>query len=84
MSIYLLTGLSPDPNTVVIAQKKKKKNVLIACMKNVVCFRVKTNEFNELLWDTENRGDNMPLAFSLKAQEERKKSKPRRSSPAHV
>ena len=67
MSIYLLIGLSPDPNTVVIAQKKKKKKVLIACVKNVVCFRVKMNEFNELLWGTENRGDNMPLAFSLKA-----------------
>ena len=53
-------------------------------MKNVVCFRVKMNEFNELLWGTENRGDNMPLAFSLKAQEERKKSKPHRKSPAHV
>lgn len=83
MSIYLLTGLSPDPNTVVIVQKKKKK-VLIACVKNVVCFRVKMKEFNKLLWGTENRGDNMPPAFSLKAQEEGEKSKARRNSPAHV
>lgn len=52
LSIYLLTGLSPDPNTVVIAQKKKY--VLFACVKNVVCFRVKMNEFSELLWGTEN------------------------------
>lgn len=66
----------------VIAQKKK--NVLIACVKNVVCFRVKMKEFSELLWGTENRGDNMPLAFSLKAQEEGEKSKARRNSSAHV
>lgn len=51
LCIFLPTGLFPAPNTVVIAQKK---NVLIASMKNVVYFRVKMNEFNELLQGIEN------------------------------
>lgn len=43
-------------------------------MNTVVYFRVKMNEFSELLQGVENWGDNMPLAFSLKAQEEEEKA----------
>lgn len=69
--LFLLTSLSPAANTGLIAQKKY---VLIACMNPVVYFRVKMNEFSELLQGVENWGDNMPLAFSLKAQEEEEKA----------